>query len=197
MAFFIPLYSTCATLCQFYSIASSALFTKNRKLWNQRKENFLYIQLPQCITLRRQKIVSLDKTAVLDTYLCIRNLYQQSSGITLYSCLRYTDRLLGALFALLVVILSEPYENQEGKIELQKKVDRRICLRENTFLAARPPSYVIFCCFFLLLPAFGLFRFYVQKIFLAQENGGLAGAPIPPVSTALISETVNETFVIL
>ena len=87
--------------------------------------------------------------------------------------------------------------NQEGKIELQKKEHRRICLRVNTFLAARPPSYIIFCRFFLLLPAFGLFRFYVQKFFFAPENGGVAGAPIPPVSTALISEIVNETFVIL
>ena len=179
MGFFIPFYSTCPTLCQFYSIASPALFTKNKRLWNHRKGHFLYIWLLQCITLKRQKIASLDKTAFLDTYSCIRNLYQQSSGITLYSCLRYTDRLLGALFALLVVILSEPYENQEGKIELQKKVDRRICLRDNTFLAARPPSYVIFSRFFLLLTAFGLFRFYVQKVFLAPENGGVAGAPIP------------------
>ena len=87
--------------------------------------------------------------------------------------------------------------NQEGKIELQKKVDRRICLRDSIFLAPRPPSYIIFCRFFLLLPAFGLFRFYVQKFFFAQENGGVAGAPISPVPTTLISETVNESFVVL
>ena len=44
--------------------------------------------------------------------------------------------------------------NQVGiKIELQKKVHRRICVRIITFLTARPPFYVTFCCFLpLLLP---------------------------------------------
>ena len=179
MAFFIPFYSTCATLCQFYSISSPALFTKNKRLWNHRKEHFLYIWLLQCITLKRQKIASLDKTAFLDTYLCIRNLYQQSSGITLYSCLRYTDRLLGALFALLVVILSEPHENQEGKIELQKKVDRRICLRDNTFLATRPPSYVIFCRFFSYSLPLVYSDFTYKKFFLFQKMVGQLAPPSP------------------
>ena len=42
--------------------------------------------------------------------------------------------------------------NQEGKIELQKKVHRRICMRDIAFLAARPPSYVpFFVAFFCLL----------------------------------------------
>ena len=87
--------------------------------------------------------------------------------------------------------------NQAGKIKLQKNVHRRICLRYNIFLAARPPSYVIFCRFFLLHPAFGLFRVYIQKFFFAPENGGVAGASIPPVSATLISEIVNESFVVL
>ena len=87
--------------------------------------------------------------------------------------------------------------NQEGKIKLQKNVHRRICLWDSIFLAARPPSYVIFCRFILLHPAFDLFRVYVQKIFFALENGGAAGASISPVSTTLISEIVNESFVVL
>ena len=36
MPFFIPL--TCITLCQYYSITSLVLFTKNSKLWNERKD---------------------------------------------------------------------------------------------------------------------------------------------------------------
>ena len=32
-------------------------------------------------------------------------------------------------------------KNQEGKIELQKKVHRRICVRGTTFLTARSPFY--------------------------------------------------------
>ena len=40
--------------------------------------------------------------------------------------------------------------NQEGKIELQKKVHRRICVRETSrFLSAHPLSYVIFVTFFV------------------------------------------------
>ena len=41
---------------------------------------------------------------------------------------------------------------EEIKIELQKKVHRRICVRNITFLIAHPPFYVIFCCFLRLLP---------------------------------------------
>ena len=43
---------------------------------------------------------------------------------------------------------------QEGiKIQLQRKVYRRICEGDITFLGVRPPFYIIFCCFFRLLPA--------------------------------------------
>ena len=41
MGFFIPF--TCSALRQFYSITSHVLFTKYYKLWNERKEGFLYI----------------------------------------------------------------------------------------------------------------------------------------------------------
>ena len=45
--------------------------------------------------------------------------------------------------------------NQEGKIELQKKVHKRICVRDITFLTVRRSFYVIFTAFIvysLLLP---------------------------------------------
>ena len=38
MTFFTPF--TFVKLCQFYSITSPVLFTKNKKLWNERKEDF-------------------------------------------------------------------------------------------------------------------------------------------------------------
>ena len=50
--------------------------------------------------------------------------------------------LLDVFFLLLSVILSE----------LQKKVHKRICVRDITFLVAHPPSYVLFCRFFPLFP---------------------------------------------
>ena len=60
----------------------------------------------------------------------------------LYSYLRYTDRfLIGAWMSFM--------KNQEKKIGLHKRVHRRICVRDITFLAAHPPSYVMFCRFFV------------------------------------------------
>ena len=41
MTFFFPF--TCVSFSQFYSITFPVLFTKNSKLWNKRKEDFLYI----------------------------------------------------------------------------------------------------------------------------------------------------------
>ena len=75
---------------------------------------------------------------------------------------------------------------QDGKIELQKKVHRRICVRDVTYLATCPPSYVIFCRFFRVL------RFKVEKNTFALKNGGappipsLPPLPALPVSTAVL-----------
>ena len=70
---------------------------------------------------------------------------------------------------------------QEEQRELQKKVHRRICVRDISFLTARPPIYVIF----RLLPPFCLLQFYVEKIFLIQKMEEAAPPPCPTVSTAL------------
>ena len=56
--------------------------------------------------------------------------------------------------------------NQEEKIEFLKRVHRRICVRDITFLAAGPLSYVIFVAFFVYCV------FYVEKSCFAPENGG-------------------------
>ena len=47
MAFFIPFL--CVTLFQFFSITSPVLFKKNKKLWKERREDFLY----GCFSLSR------------------------------------------------------------------------------------------------------------------------------------------------
>ena len=47
IAFFIPFISV--TLRQFYSFSSPVLFTKNTKLWTERKEDFLYIWILRVI----------------------------------------------------------------------------------------------------------------------------------------------------
>ena len=69
----------------------------------------------------------------------------------------------------------------EEKIELQKKVHRRICVRFITFLAALPPSYFFFLFFFFFLsfPILQLTNFFFRKCWRLT--------PLPPqVSTALI-----------
>ena len=75
VTFFIPF--TSASHCQFNSVTFPVLFPKNNKLFNERKEYFLYMWLLQCITFyrRRSKITSLDTIAFLDTHVCINNLY--------------------------------------------------------------------------------------------------------------------------
>ena len=42
--------------------------------------------------------------------------------------------------------------NQEAmKIQLQKKVHKRICVKDIPFLATRPPFHYVICCFLCLL----------------------------------------------
>ena len=53
MTFFIPF--TSVSHCQFNSVTFPVLFTENNKLWNERKEYFLYIWLLQCIMLYRRR----------------------------------------------------------------------------------------------------------------------------------------------
>ena len=85
---------------------------------------------------------------------CINNPHWQS-GESLYN--KYytviSDTLVGSfldvLFLLLAIISSGTHGNQGGiKIESQKKVHRRICVRGITFLTARPPSFL---CHFVLV----------------------------------------------
>ena len=71
----------------------------------------------------------------------------------LHSQLRCTDMLFEVFFLLLAVILSELHKIQDGKIEFQKKVNRRTYVEDITFMAALPSSYVIFCCFLCVFPS--------------------------------------------
>ena len=71
----------------------------------------------------------------------------------LHSQLRCTDMLFEVFFLLLAVILSELHKIQDGKIEFQKRVNRRTYVEDITFTAALPSSYVIFCCFLCVFPS--------------------------------------------
>ena len=90
----------------------------------------------------------------------INNPQWQSSGIVIFLCKYDTvisDTLVGFLLDVLFLLLQHYHSfmrNEEGiKIELQKKVHRRICVRDITFLTARLPFYIISCCLIRLLPS--------------------------------------------
>ena len=104
----------CHAVSVLLFIIPNVLLTKNNKLWNDRKEDFLCIWLFLRITLYqgRQKVASLDRIAFLDTYACINNPYRQNSVIIIFLCKSYivTSDIIMALgcdFLLLSVILSE------------------------------------------------------------------------------------------
>ena len=62
---------TCITLFKFYSITSPVLFTKNSKLWNERKEDFLHVWLLQHIMLyQRSKLHYGHNRICRHTYMC-------------------------------------------------------------------------------------------------------------------------------
>ena len=78
--------------------------------------------------------------------------------------------------------------NQEGKIELQKEIHRRICVRQITFLAARAPSYVIFCQFSLPTPSLSSTPILRMKNkFLLHKMVAELVPPASPVSVTLNS----------
>ena len=45
IAFFILFCSSCVTHCQCYYVTFPVIFTKNSKLWNEKKEDLLYLRL--------------------------------------------------------------------------------------------------------------------------------------------------------
>ena len=165
----IPL--TFITLSQFYGITSLVIFTKNKKLLNEGKEGlFCIIWLLQHVTLykRRYKIMSLNTIAFLETHVCINNAHRQRSRIIISlckSCIVISVTLIDLSFSCCSSFKRIP----EEKIELQKRVHRSTWVGENTFLAAWPSFYVIFCRFFRLLPAFRQLRFYMKKIFCPRK----------------------------
>ena len=60
------------------------------------------------------------------------------------------ESLFNVLFSL-ITVKSGLHEKPRKEYWITEKVHRRICLRDITSLTARPPFYVIFCCFLCLL----------------------------------------------
>ena len=72
-AFFTPFILV--KLSQFYSFTSPVLLPKNKRLWNERKEDFLHLWLFQSIVLyqRSKKNSCLAHNWILDIDVCITN----------------------------------------------------------------------------------------------------------------------------
>ena len=79
--------------------------------------------------------------------------------------------------------------NQEGKIELQKKVHRRTGVRDITFWATHPPTCAIFADFFAYFLPFVYSDFKWKNFFLLQNGGGGWCTP-PPPAPSLCSRSV-------
>ena len=100
--------------------------------------------------------MSLYTIALLDMYACINNPFWQSSGIIIIIGKFYiviSGKLIGSWMCFFVSrcnIIRASWESKKKK--LQKKVHITICVKFITILAARSPSYVIICHFFVPPP---------------------------------------------
>ena len=96
---------TSVTLCQFYS-PIILLPTKNNKLWNERKEDFLYMWLLQRITLYQRRhnrifrrLHIFRRNRIFRHMYISNNPYWQSTKIMIFLCEYYTvtsDTLIGS-----------------------------------------------------------------------------------------------------
>ena len=124
--------------------------------------------------------MSLGTIAFLDTHVCIKNPYWQSSGITkiflqIYSYLRYTDKLLDVFFLLVAVILSELHEIPGRK---DWATEKRSC-EGHLFLPARTPFYVMcFSSLFLSTHSFSSTPILEKKL-CSKKWWWKGGGPCP------------------
>ena len=135
MAFFTSF--TFAKPFEFYSITFFVLFTKNKELWNEGKDDFLHIWLFQHITSYQRRLNHWGwkgipfsvKIHFLDTHVCINNPYWQSSGVIIFFCKYYLvisdkliDSFLDVFYLLLAVLLSELHEKPRRKDWVTEKI---------------------------------------------------------------------------
>ena len=111
-------------------------FTVSRYIEGGRKSHFRHIRIFRHTCMHKQPILTKQWNF---------NIFVQ----VLPSYLRHTDRLSDVLFLLLTVILSELQTKME---RLSHRKSTQTCMRGITFLATRPPSFVIFYRFFRLFP---------------------------------------------
>ena len=124
---------------------------------------------------------NLDQIEFLDTLMFRNNPNWQSSGIITFLCkydIVIPETLVGFFLNVLFLLLQDYHSfmrNEEGiKIELQKKVHRRICVRHVTFFDFKRS----FLCHFLLPYSFTTFpkwcTYWIVPIKIHIAMGGSA-----------------------
>ena len=138
-------YVICATLCRFYAIFS--LFTcviHNNKLWNKKKEKksfciYIYFSVSKKVENRIFRHNHIFRHTCMYKQPILRKQWNYNSFVqTLHSYLRYTDRLLMCFLVALCYIIRVLSKTKKERLNYSKKVRRRICIRDITFLAAHP-----------------------------------------------------------
>ena len=95
------------------------LFTKNNKLWNERKEEFLCIDIDFVFFVFVLYFKGVGNrifrhNRILNTNVCIKNPYWESSGIMIFLC-KYYIHISDTVWAILAVISSEFHEKPTRK----------------------------------------------------------------------------------
>ena len=139
VAFFTPF--TFVKLNQFYSVTSSMCGIKEKKI------------ICMCgwfsVLHYIEEVFAIE---FLETHICINNPHQQSSAIPTFLGKYYiviSNTLIGSLLNVFCNFIRTSRETKKERLSYSKKVHRRICMRDITYLTARPPFYVIFPAFFV------------------------------------------------
>ena len=119
----------------------------------------------------------MDTITILDTHVCANNPYWQSSGIIILLCkysIVLSDTLTGSWMCFSGCSLQYYWRVMRhdwvtGRLSYWKKVHKRICLRNITFLAAYSPSCVIFVTVFVY--SFPFFSFLSSKNCCENKEG--------------------------
>ena len=150
------------TICQFYSNTSPVLFTKlHLETIEWEKRRFFVYMAASAYHVISKEIKNHNLRQLNFRYsCCINSSQRQGSGIIISlrkSCIVISDTLLNSfldvLFSLFAVILSGLHEKPRRRKDwvTEKKYIEEFVWR--TFLTARTPVFVTFCCFLhLLLP---------------------------------------------
>ena len=178
-------------MSHFVNCPLSPLLCYSLKIRNYEKEkrrfsSISYMACPACHIISREVENQIFRHNCIFRCTCI---YKQPKMTKLWNynilsfiqlSYKYNNRLFDVFFLLLTALLSGFHKKQIRKINLQKKVHRKICVKDITFLAACPPFYVIFLPLF-----FSTQILHRKKRFCSRKCWAMGDNVLPPVSANL------------